>query len=410
MAQTTPAAGSLLVPGRRIRSLDQFRGFTVLAMFLVNFLHGKAAVPQLFQHNENWFSLADWILPGFLFAAGAAFRLTWQRRIAQQGTRSTVIGYGKRSAALIGISVIAFGFGTEFPAWTDWNLPAWRLFLAALVKARLWEVLAIIGATQLLLLPVIGKAPGTRAATAAVLLLLHALLSQAFNVHFVLAQPNALDAFWGAADVRAWDGGCFGLLNWAAIALAGSIACDWLTQLSPGHAVRRLLAAGLAAMLLGYGMSCLSTLYDVPETQHGSLPTVAHSPVFPRAVPGTLRLAEPPFTPVPPPDRRQVNYWMMSKRLVTVPFAGFAAGMVFVLFGIFVFTCDHKAFESSVLRILGGNALAAFLLHYAVMTSLLPLVPADAPWWFVALGLSVFLAITLSIMHALEKRRLFLRL
>ena len=50
----------------RIRSLDQFRGFTVLAMFVVNFAHGMEAVPPVFQHNENWFSLADWIMPGFL--------------------------------------------------------------------------------------------------------------------------------------------------------------------------------------------------------------------------------------------------------------------------------------------------------------------------------------------------------
>ena len=61
----------------RIQSLDQFRGFTVLAMFVVNFVHGMDHVPRLFHHAENWFSLADWIMPAFLFVVGMSFRLTW---------------------------------------------------------------------------------------------------------------------------------------------------------------------------------------------------------------------------------------------------------------------------------------------------------------------------------------------
>ena len=63
-----------------------------------------------------------------------------------------------------------------------------------------------------------------------------------------------------------------------------------------------------------------------------------------------------------------------------------------------------------MLRILGGNALAAFLLHYVVIAALTPLIPKDSPLWFVLLGMSVFLAITIGIMRALERQRLYLRL
>jgi predicted acyltransferase len=85
---------------RRIRSLDQFRGFTVLAMFAVNFLHGMKAIPLVFQHNENWFSLADWIMPAFLFTVGMSFRLTWKKRIKKDSrNRSVALGYVRRSLA-----------------------------------------------------------------------------------------------------------------------------------------------------------------------------------------------------------------------------------------------------------------------------------------------------------------------
>ena len=63
-----------------------------------------------------------------------------------------------------------------------------------------------------------------------------------------------------------------------------------------------------------------------------------------------------------------------------------------------------------MLRILGANALAAFLLHYVVAAALRPLVPDDSPLWMVILALVVYLAITIGIMRALDRQRLYLRL
>lgn len=396
------------LPSGRIISLDQFRGFTVLAMFIVNFVHGMEAVPRIFQHNENWFSLADWIMPGFLFAVGMSFRLTWQKRIQSMSRMKVISGYVRRSLILILVSVTAFGFGAEFSHWSEWTIAGSRDFVAALLKARMWEVLAIIGASQLLLLPVIGRSTRWRMIFIAVLLGLHAGLSQWFNVHFVMAQPNLLDAFWGAADVRAWDGGFFGVINWAAIMLAGTVAYDWLKDGVPVARLKRFLIAGCACMLVGYVLSCFSTLYDIPQGE--LLPKVAESPVIPQETQGALAFAEPPFTAIASPEQRQINYWMMSKRIVTLPFALFALGFVFIVLAAFVFLCDEKEREFAVLRILGGNALAAFLLHYVVIAALHPLVPRDAPLWFVILGMVIFLVITIGVMRALERQRLYLRL
>lgn len=61
----------------RISSMDQFRGYTVAGMFLVNFVGGLAAFPEVLKHHNGlpYFSYADTIMPSFMFAAGFSYRL-----------------------------------------------------------------------------------------------------------------------------------------------------------------------------------------------------------------------------------------------------------------------------------------------------------------------------------------------
>ena len=64
----------------RIASLDQFRGYTVAGMFLVNFVGSFAVTPLILKHHNTYCSYADTIMPQFFFAVGFAFRLTFGRR------------------------------------------------------------------------------------------------------------------------------------------------------------------------------------------------------------------------------------------------------------------------------------------------------------------------------------------
>ncbi len=70
--------------------MDQFRGYTVAGMFLVNFVGGLIAFPEVLKHHNDqpYFSYADTIMPSFMFAAGFSFRLTALRRLAK-GDRAT---------------------------------------------------------------------------------------------------------------------------------------------------------------------------------------------------------------------------------------------------------------------------------------------------------------------------------
>ena len=73
----------------RIVSMDQFRGYTVAGMFLVNFVGGLAAFPEVLKHHNGqpYFSYADTIMPSFMFAAGFSYRLSALRRLASRSAR-----------------------------------------------------------------------------------------------------------------------------------------------------------------------------------------------------------------------------------------------------------------------------------------------------------------------------------
>ena len=376
-------------------------------MFVVNFLQGKKAIPNVFQHNENWVSLADWIMPAFLFLVGMAFRLTWLKRVEASGKRPVIWRFIRRSLALIAVSLIAYGAGTSFGSWQEWDP---RAFLAALLKARLWEVLAIIGACQLLILPVIGLSTRARSGVACLFILSHMILSEFFNMHFVMAQPNPLDAYWGAANVRAWDGGFFGILSWSAIALVGSIAMDGTQRLTQTRMIKVTLISGAVAMVLGWSLSCLSTLYNVDEDRGSLVTKVAANPVIPPIFEQAPSFGELPFTPIPSSEQRQINYWMMSKRLVTLPFVLFTIGFTSILLSLFIVTCDRLKIQFSIFRILGANALAAYLIHHVLLESMKPLFPKDTPLWSILLGFAIFLTVLMLIMRSLERQKLYLRL
>jgi len=73
--------GTSVPSSSRIISLDQFRGYTVAGMMLVNFIGDFAAAHPVFKHHNTYFSYADTIMPAFHFAVGFALRLTLLKRL-----------------------------------------------------------------------------------------------------------------------------------------------------------------------------------------------------------------------------------------------------------------------------------------------------------------------------------------
>lgn len=395
----------------RIVSLDQFRGYAVVAMFIFNFLGGMLAIDASLQHSNRYFTYATSILPSFVFAAGFSYRLTFLRRLRELGAAAAYHHAVGRCVALIVISVMFGNFNESFRSWNQMSQDGIHEFVARLLKAELWKALAIIGMAQLIITPVVTAPARVRILVMAIFLIIHWGLSWSFNYDFVFGRPNWMDQYWGAAGAKAWDGGFFGIIMWAVPMLAGTLAYDIVMD-GGSKAVGRLLRPGCYLMLLGYLLSCLSTLYDVPS-QRGS---VSASPVLPplerlQLHPLSELIASPPFVePSPTSPPRMRNYWMMDKRIMSIPFTLFGTGFALTLYGLFVLACDGWGWRIDLLRLLGQNALAAYAIHYGVGKTMRKIVPLDSPLWWCLTGLALFLAVTILFVRYLERHKVHLRL
>ena len=223
--------------------MDQFRGYTVAGMFLVNFVGGLALFPEVLKHHNGhpYFSYADSIMPNFMFAAGFSYRLVALQRLEQVGAARTYAHFLVRSLALVLISLVMYTHEdiNEIERW-DQVTPdgIWKL-VAMLFKANLWEVLAVIGVTQILIMPVIAASTRVRTVGLIACTVVHLVISYFFNFFFVYGKPNWLDGLLGLTGKSAWDGGFFGPIGWAIPMLFGTIAYDIVSNRTPAGAAAR---------------------------------------------------------------------------------------------------------------------------------------------------------------------------
>lgn len=519
MSKSDLAAAPLpALTAERIDSLDQFRGYTVAGMILVNFIGGFAAVHSVFKHNHNYLSYADTIMPSFHFAVGFAFRFTMLRRLAEMGRWKTYWSYIRRSIALVFVSILFFSIGGRFADWSQfeklpetmggersvgpdfsrfdmrgmggggrrgrggprggggrerqeelekmspderraalrediakrkeadvkreaeeaekaaaraesWKKPEfwktfgaqWLVWLTRELKSSMWNTFAIIGVTQLVVLPFVAFAPWVRVVAMFGFGIGHALLCWWFNWGFVMGEDNWMVQFWKTGAGTSTDGGFFGPLCWCVPMFAGTLAYDvYISSPTRSKAGWRLVICGVLLTALAYSVSCLTRLYDVAGVENPALSKadnveVAESPVVPdfekaRGRSLTSLLAEPPFVAPPPADERLPNYWMMSKRTPTFSFIFCAAGFAFLVYGLFVFVCDVWGLKIGVFRTFGMNPLAAYFIHEVVGEQLDKLMPRNAPLWYCIAGFAVFFGAVYLCVRYLEKRNIFIRL
>jgi predicted acyltransferase len=402
---TTVAERAADAPRWRLTSLDQFRGYTVAGMFLVNYLGSFAVTPEVLKHHNTYCSYADTIMPQFLFAVGFAFRLTFGRRVARDGARTAYWRATRRIAGLVVLSLVLYTLGDIGPTWhrlTEGD--AWAA-LGELFKRQWFQTLLHIAVTSLWILPVIRSGAAVRAAFLLASAAGHLALSAWFNFAWVNTSPNGI------------DGGPLGFLTWTIPAMVGTFACDAVVRKDGGPRSATMWGWAFALMLVGYVMSCGTRLYDtdrygVPEFPPPS--KLAASPLLPPRAAFVERLfprqylAEPPF--VPPPRQRQWNYWMMSQRSGSVSYLTFAAGFSLAVFVMFYLACDRHGWQIGVFRTLGTNALAGYVLHGALEEAVKPWIPRDAGWWHVAAGFGITFGVTFLVLWLMERKKIFIRM
>jgi len=362
------------MPLGRISSLDQFRGYTVVGMLLVNFLGRYTVSPEWLRHHPDYCTYADTIMPQFFFAAGAAYRLTFSRRLKQSGPAAAMAAAVRRSFGLILLGFVLYHIDMHVEAWADWQRLGISGFLTNAFQRDLFQTLVHMGLAALWIMPVIGMGVLPRLGYLIASILLHVTLSRYFYFDWVMRRPGI-------------DGGPLGFLTWSVPMLAGSLACDELLVSSPTRASRRLLLFGLLTMLIGYLISCLGSLSGWTAGNPFDLP-------------------EPPFVAT----SRPADLWTMSQRAGSASYQVFCAGWCAALYGVVVWLCDHLKLESAVFRTFGANALAAYILHTLIANAIRPLTPRDSPAWFVATSASLFLLLCWTFIRHLEKQQIYIRM
>ena len=261
----------------------------------------------------------------------------------------------------------------------------------------------------------------------------HVVISYYFNWNFVHGKPNFLDDFLGIKGQSAWDGGFFGLMSWAALMLGGSLAHDYVMNREVAvKAIPGLILSGLLIATLGWGISGLSRLYDVPkgDTAAAKSDKLAESPVWPdfskaKGRPIGDLLAEPPLVPPPGGEERKVSYWMMYKKMVSVPFVLFNMGTALTLLGLSllvsgVLMCltiigipfGIQAFKLAlyVLWPFGSEvvqtALAAYCVHHYVEEVQHLFVPKDSAWWWCWINLVIFMFVVDRVLAWMQKNNI----
>jgi predicted acyltransferase len=354
---------------QRLSSLDQFRGYTVAAMFLVNFIGSYLAVHELFKHNKSYCSYADTIMPHFFFAVGFAFRLTLLRRIERQGAKAAYRKAALRYLSLLAIGVLVHGLGRPAKSWVEFQALSWGQLMIRSLTGETFQALVHIAVTGLFVLPVIAASGWKRWLFLIASAALHLLLSHEFYYEWIKTH-------------RTIDGGVLGFLSWTIPTLAGALAYDIVAKRGVRAAVLRLVCWAFVFMIAGYALSCGNALAR-----------------------GQLWI-EPPFVRPSHP----VDIWTMSQKSGAISYQAFGAGFSLLLFALFVGLCDGRGWRLGVFRTLGQNALLAYILHGFIAHHIGKLAPRDAPLWAVLIVFTLFFALTWLTMRLLEKKGIYLKL
>jgi hypothetical protein len=197
----------------RIVSLDQFRGYTVAAMLLVNFLGGNTVVPAILEHHNTYCSYADTIMPQCFVAVGFAYRLTCLRRLRDAGPRTAIAVVVRRNLGLIVLGLVLYHLDGGVKTWAELTTLGPVGFARTAFQRLPFQTLVHIALASLWVLPVIAARPWVRVGYVALSAGLHLGLSRWFYFDWAWTRPVI-------------DGGPLRFLSWSVPLLVGSLAYD----------------------------------------------------------------------------------------------------------------------------------------------------------------------------------------
>jgi predicted acyltransferase len=185
------------VQPKRIPSIDQFRGFAILAMVLANYLGGVSLVPAWLKHAPDiGLTVIDLIAPFFIFAIGLTYGLSFHRRLERDGAFKTYSYFLTRYLAIIGLGAI---------------ISAGETAVGENASGIDWGVLQAIGMAGLVTLVVIRLPSIYRWLIGLGLLAVYQIVLDGFLLDLTLRSPHA---------------GLYGSLGWSALLILGTALAD----------------------------------------------------------------------------------------------------------------------------------------------------------------------------------------
>ncbi|MBI1322353.1 hypothetical protein GC170_04080 [bacterium] len=386
----------------RLESIDQFRGYTVAGMFLVNFVSGYECMPAFFRHHNTYCSYADTIMPQFFLAVGLTYRLTFMRRLNSDDPGSAWRHALTRNLGLLLVGFVVHGLDGGVSTWAELLTRGWHVLIPTAFERNFFQTLTLIAITSIWVLPVIGKSAMAR--------IYWMLFSVALWVFFAVVPAPWSGATYVnfALNRPVIDGGPLGFLTWTVPLLAGSLACDWM-NLARGASNRRIVGAAVVLMAAGYGISCigqknLPALPFVPPPADPAATSPAQ--MFRRAMSTGPEFKEEQSQFL----KTSVGAWTMSQRVGGPSYLVFSAGFGLAVFQLFRWLCDRLNLNAGVFRTLGINALAGYVIHPMVASKIKPFVPRDCPLGYLLIAFAWYFLITWVILRHMEKTKTIVRL
>ncbi len=130
--QVAPAIEAASIrKGRRLASLDAFRGITIAAMILVNNPGTWSAVyPPLLHASWHGWTPTDLVFPFFLFIVGVAVAFAYEKRLAAGAEKRPLVRKAMRRSAVLfglGLMLVSYPFFVFYPEFGGMDLETFRI-------------------------------------------------------------------------------------------------------------------------------------------------------------------------------------------------------------------------------------------------------------------------------------------
>ena len=391
-ATTDPTAG-------RIASLDQYRGYAIFGMLLVNFFGHydtkwiqelndsglKSALmfifgEQLHHHNE-FMTYADTIAPIFMFVVGIGMRLSWLNRVKKVEPSLARKSMAGRYFTLV---LIAFAI------YTGW----------------LWDALMNIGLAGLVALLIVDKKWGVRIAYALGLVLAYQLIFfySSYGEWILRMGKYGRELEWplitaliplrGDLLSVPINGGLIGHWSWAFMLIFGTIAYDIMATQDRNKILTGLIGFGVVLTIAGFGARAIGTQayyskaepyaakamlegdWETARKMVGKSPGIFYESVAQYNEEAAAALAArnlERFAEIMQPQLaemaagaplvapRTANAWVFSKNYQTMPFTFWATALCLFHMLLFYVVCDVLKWNVPGMAVVGLNPLFIYI-------------------------------------------------